>query len=250
MDTSNIRVVLVGTTHPGNIGATARAMKTMGINRLLLAAPRCQLTDEATAMAASATDILTSAITATSLREAVADCSLVVATSARPRNVQWPQADVRACAKRIAAGPRTEQVALVFGRERSGLTNVELDCCNLLVRIPTAEDFPSLNLAAAVQILCYELFRELSADRDADANIPTGADACATSTQMEGLFRHLEQTLLRNGFLLPERNGVALRRLRSLVHRAAPSSREVQILRGILTAQDRVIDRVQSKLKE
>jgi TrmH family RNA methyltransferase len=152
-----VRIVLVGTTHPGNIGAAARAMKTMGLSDLVLVAPRRFPDDEATARASHAGDILERARVVNDLESAIADCGFVVAATARLRGMRWPIADPRQVAVSIWSQTEVAQTALVFGPERSGLTNEDLARCQLLVHIPTNPDYGSLNLAMAVQVLCYEL---------------------------------------------------------------------------------------------
>ena len=242
MALTNISIILVGTTHPGNIGATARAMKTMGLSRLVLAAPRCHIDDTAVAMAASADDVLGRALTVPDLATAVADWSLVVGTSARPRSVDWPSRSLRSAAPQLIAAGRNGPVAVVFGRERSGLTNEEMDRCNLLVRIPTAEELHSLNLAATVQVVAYELLQaatQAAGLNDSDRPDPKRPDdEPASAAESERLFEHLDATLRQIGFLQPTRAGVVMRRLRSMVHRMRPSRREVRMLRGIFAASE------------
>ena len=152
-----VRIVLVEPTHPGNVGAVARAMKTMGLDRLCLVAPRRFPSAEATARAAGADDVLHAARVVGSLDEAIADCGFVLGTTARSRRIEWPVFDAREGARRAVAQGAREQVAVMFGRESAGLTNAEIDRCHALVRIPAASRFSSLNVAAAVQILAYEM---------------------------------------------------------------------------------------------
>ena len=151
-----IRIVLIGTTHPGNIGASARAMKTMGLNRLVLVNPEHYPNADATARASGADDVLYHAQVVDNLDAALEGCNLVLGASARRRGISCAELDPRACAQQALAVSRAGQVALVFGREHSGLTNEELDRCHFMVRIPANPDYSSLNLAAAVQVLCYE----------------------------------------------------------------------------------------------
>ncbi|MFT5175946.1 MAG: TrmH family RNA methyltransferase, partial [Gammaproteobacteria bacterium] len=152
-----VRVVLVGTTHPGNIGAAARAMKTMGLNELVLVRPRHFPHADATARASGADDLLTTARVVDTLAEAVESCPYVVGTSARPRHLRWPEVDAREFATTVTAQHATAAVAVVFGRENSGLSNEELDCCQAVLRLPANPAYSSLNLAAAVQLVAYEL---------------------------------------------------------------------------------------------
>ncbi len=165
MNLDNIRIVLVNTSHPGNIGGVARAMKNMGLSRLYLVEPRQFPDEQASWRAASAADILDNAVVTPSLNEAIADCQFVVGTSARGRRIPWPLLDPRRCAERMAEASASQQVAVLFGREDRGLTNDELKLCNLHLNIPTSADYSSLNLAMAVQVVCYELRMLLDADR-------------------------------------------------------------------------------------
>ncbi|HEY6130890.1 MAG TPA: RNA methyltransferase, partial [Halioglobus sp.] len=162
MNLDNIRIVLVNTSHAGNIGGVARAMKNMGLTHLYLVAPRKYPSEDAYYRAASATDILESAVVASTIHDAIDDCQFVVGTSARERRIPWPLLDARQCAERMARSSSQEQVAILFGREDRGLTNEELQLCNLHLNIPTSEAYSSLNLAMAVQIVAYELRMQLS----------------------------------------------------------------------------------------
>ncbi len=230
-----VRIVLVGTTHPGNIGGAARAMKTMGLSRLHLVQPKDFPSHEASARASGADDVLATAQVHESLDDAVADCRLVIGASARLRSIRWPQFDAREAAERIAAD-RLE-TAIVFGREHSGLSNEELDRCNYLLHISSNADYSSLNLAAAVQVVSYEL---MMAQRLATAGSPPrGADAPADQEAVEGMFRHLEQTLLELEFLDPNNPKHLMRRLRRLFGRVQLDHNEVSILRGICSAAQR-----------
>ncbi|AKH70263.1 RNA methyltransferase, TrmH family, group 1 [Spongiibacter sp. IMCC21906] len=236
MSLDSIRIVLVNTSHPGNIGAVARAMKNMGISDLALVEPRKFPHDEATWRAASANDILEAAQIFATLEEAIADCGLVVGTSARGRTIPWPLLDPRHCAEQAYAETRRHKVALVFGREDRGLTNEELQQCNLHVNIPANEEYSSLNLGMAVQVLCYELRMahlsgDLSADPLAEWDLPP-----ATPEALARYFDHLEETLLEMGFLNPKAPKQLMTRLRRLYTRARPDEMEVNILRGILTS--------------
>ena len=232
----NIRFVLVETTHPGNIGAAARAIKTMGLRQLELVRPRLFPAAEATARASGADDLLAAAGVHPDLVSALSGCRLVVGSSARLRTVAWPQLDPRACAERLLAEARQGPVALVFGRERTGLSNAELDRCHYLAHIPVDPEFSSLNLAAAVQVFAYEIRRARDAGTGAEA---VSADrAVATAEAMEGFYTHLSVTLLELGFADPRQSKKLLRRLRRLFNRARPDWDELNILRGILSAAD------------
>ena len=234
---NNIRIVLVKTFHPGNIGAAARAMKNMGLSRLYLVAPKDFPSFEASQRASSATDILQQAVVVDSLAEALQGCSLVVGTSARLRSVQWPQVDSRECGELLVSESWQHEVALVFGRERTGLHNDELELCQTLVNIPTAEEYSSLNVAQAVQVLCYDI---LMASRSDQSNPPStlkdAKDREATSDQMEGLYGHFYDTMQQLDFFGERNPEHVMRRLRCLYGRARPTVREVQILRGMLSA--------------
>ncbi len=232
---SNIRVVLLNTSHPGNIGAAARAMKTMGLEDLRLVNPKQFPHAEATARASGADDLLARAGVYTRLEEALQGCRLVVGASARVRSIPCPILDPRKCARQARAESEHGPVAVLFGCEQSGLSNEEMDRCHALVRIPASDSYSSLNLAAAVQVICYELFaahvtREApEGDADADHS-PVGAD------EMERFYEHLERTLVELGFLNPANPRQLMRRLRRLFNRARPDENEMNILRGILTA--------------
>lgn len=240
MSLAKVRVVLVGTTHPGNIGAAARAMHTMGLSRLCLVNPARFPCAEATARASGADELLARAEVCTSLSQAVAGCRRVFGLSARVRNIAWPALDARACGTLVAEEILEGEVALVFGREHSGLSNIELDHCHYLVHIPSNPAYSSLNLAAAVQVVAYEI-------RMASMAVAPGPQRRAAEAppalveEIEGFFNHLEQTLLAIGFLNPGNPRRLMRRLRRLFFRAQLDSREVNILRGILTAvQDKI----------
>jgi tRNA (cytidine32/uridine32-2'-O)-methyltransferase len=229
-----IRFVLVEPTHPGNIGAVARAMKTMGLTHLHLVNPRCATDAEAIARAAGADDLLAAAAVHRALPEALAGCRLVVGTSARLRHLDWPQLDPRACGERLVAEAAEGEVALILGRESSGLSNEELARCHFLAHIPTNPGFSSLNLAAAAQVFAYEVYTALraGAPQAAQGSQPEPAPA----EELEGLHAHLAQALTDLGFSHPEQSHRLLQRLRRLFNRARPDRIEVNILRGILSA--------------
>jgi tRNA (cytidine32/uridine32-2'-O)-methyltransferase len=228
---SHIRIVLVETTHPGNIGAVARAMKNMGLGDLALVNPKVFPSEEATARASGADDVLAKARVCASVEEAIADRTLVIGASARLRTIPWPQLDPRECAS-LAAGSAAK-AAILFGREHSGLTNEELERCHYLLHIPCDPAFSSLNIAAAVQVVAYELFR---AAREA-ADLPPPMSPPATAEQMESFFGHLEQTLWDVRFLHEKKTSPSLmRRLRRIFLRARLEQKEIHILRGILNA--------------
>ena len=155
---SHIKIVLVETTHPGNIGAVARAMKNMSMANLWLVSPKIFPSADATSRASGADDVLANANICHTLQEAIADCQLVIGTSARSRSISWPEISPRDCAERVVIKEPDNKVAIIFGRENSGLKNHELDLCHYLLRIPCNSQYSSLNIAAAVQVVCYEFF--------------------------------------------------------------------------------------------
>jgi tRNA (cytidine32/uridine32-2'-O)-methyltransferase len=242
-----IRIVLVGTQHPGNIGSAARAIKTMGLDRLVLVAPQRYPHNEADMMAAGADDVLASAVCVDTLTEAVADCRLVLGCTARSRRVPLEEllpriAAARACDMALDGG----EVAVVFGRERTGLENEELQLCHAAVHIPANPDYSSLNLAAAVQVLSYELRMALLAAGTAQAAdgpaLEGGhpSDRPASHAQMEGLFAQLAQTLDDIDFHKGRAPASAMRKLRRLFLRSELGEREVRLLRGILADAQRM----------
>ena len=237
-----VRIVLVGTQHPGNIGSAARAIKTMGLERLVLVAPERYPHADATAMAAGADDVLAAATIVGSLAEAVADCALVLGCTARSRRVQLEELAPRAGAARLldAAGPAAP-VALVFGRERTGLNNDELQLCHAAVHIPANPGYSSLNLAAAVQVLAYEL-RVALLER---GELPTGGadghrEPPASHAQLEGFFAQLGETLDAIDFHKGRAPESAMRKLRRIFLRCALDAREVRLLRGVLADAQRM----------
>jgi len=232
----SIRIVLVGTTHPGNIGAAARAMKNMGLTDLALVNPRHYPHDDATARASGATDVLDNANVASTLAEALTDCVYVAGASARARTINWPSMGPRDCAERMIGESNHGTVAAVFGPEKSGLHNDDLDLCHTLLTIPTDPGFSSLNLAMAVQVLTYEL--RVASMLDQGPVFETEAPP-ASGEEMEHFYTHLEQVLEDVRFLDPENPRHLMRRLRRMFIRARPDKNEVNILRGILTAVDR-----------
>lgn len=234
MNPDNIRIVLVDTTHPGNIGGVARAMKNMGLARLYLVSPRSFPDEQADWRAASAADVLAGAVVVDTLEDAIGDCQFVVGTSARERRIPWPLLDARQCAGRIAEASVGEQVAVLFGREDRGLTNDELRTCNLHLNIPTSGAYSSLNLAMAVQIVAYELRMLAAADLPATETDQWDAPF-ASREDMERFYAHLEETLVDIGFLDPAAPRQLMSRLRRLYSRVRLDEMEVNILRGILT---------------
>ena len=254
---ARIRIVLVGTQHPGNIGSAARAMKTMGLARLALVAPERYPDREADALAAGARDVLEAATLHDTLAEAIADCRLVLGCTARSRRVPLPEQVPRdAAATALAEAAGGTEVALVFGRERTGLENEELQLCHGAVHIPSDPGYGSLNLAAAVQVLAYELrmawlgthvpgapraVAVAAAVQEASLPLPgPDRDPPASHAEMEGLFSQLAETLDDIDFHKGRAPASAMRKLRRLFLRARPDAREVRLLRGVLADAQRM----------
>lgn len=237
----HIRIVLVNTTHPGNIGGVARAMKNMGVSDLCLVEPKSFPHPDADARASGATDILERASVVSTLDEALADCGLIFGTSARERHIPWPLVNPRELAAIATPLEGKARVAILFGREDRGLTNEELQRCHHHVHIPAVESFSSLNIAAAVQVITYELRMAQVADQQA-ARPQWGTDwdiELAEQRELELMFEHLERTLVEIEFLDPNNPRQLMPRLRRLLQRAVPDKVEVNVLRGILTAIER-----------
>ncbi|MEZ7861274.1 MAG: tRNA (cytosine(32)/uridine(32)-2'-O)-methyltransferase TrmJ [Aeromonadaceae bacterium] len=228
----NIRIVLVNTSHPGNIGSAARAMKTMGIHDLVLVDPVEPPDGRATAMAAGAVDVLANLCIVGTLAEAVADCGLVIGSSARSRTLDWPMLDPRQAGAKSIAEASQHKVALVFGRERTGLTNDELQQCHYHVCIPANPEYSSLNLAMAVQTICYEVRMHSLAEKPQ----AIATEAYPQQQDLDRFYVHLEQILLQVNFLRADHPGNVMSKLRRLFNRVRPDSQELNILRGILTA--------------
>lgn len=240
-DLNNIRVVLVRTFHPGNIGSAARAMKTMGLKALYLVNPIDFPSNEAIKMSASADDVVNNAVVVESLYEALHECSVVVASTARPRGYDLPELDPEQSAKALSEGSTAGKVALVFGPERMGLSNEDLQLAKYRVSIPTHPEYSSLNLAAAVQTLCYEVYKEhssnnlpsndgfLKATEAVERELPTTED-------VERFYDHLESTLNTTGFINKSHPGEIMQKFRSLFGRAQPDVSEMNILRGVLSS--------------
>ena len=231
---SHIRVVLINTSHPGNIGATARAMKVMGLTDLHLVTPKTFPCSEATAMASGADDLLQRAVIHQSLDTALAGCSLVLGTSARKRSLPMPQLDLRSAAQNALAEAEGRNIAILFGQERAGLTNDEMQRCHQLVHIDTNPEYSSLNLSQAVQVMAYEL--RMAVIGGAGVSIAPSDWVPVDAGQMEMFFVHLEQTLLDIKFMNPEQPKRLMARMRRLFNRARPDQNEINILRGILAA--------------
>lgn len=229
------RIILIGTTHPGNIGAVARAMKNMGLHDLVLVNPRFFPHEDATARASGADDILASTVVVNTLDEALSDVIYVAGASARSRTIGWPSMVPRECAARLNEESQRGTVAVVFGPENSGLNNDDLDRCHTLLTIPTVPGFSSLNLAMAVQILTYELHIAALGDPQPEkiSEVPL-----ASGDELQYFYAHLEQVLSVSGFLDTGNPNLAMRRLRRLFSRAEPDKNEINMLRGILVSLD------------
>lgn len=248
-----VKIVLVGTTHAGNIGSTARAMKTMGLSQLVLVAPEATIDGKSYALAAGAGDVLSQAVIVDDLPTALTDCQLVLASSARQRGLDWPVLPPSDMGQHLSDQLRATdgQAALVFGREKSGLTNEELQLADFHVVIDANTDYSSLNLAQAVQIMCYEVrnaalknqeVRRVQAEAAAKPSYPDhGA--------IEGFYAHLEQSLLASGFIVPQHPGKVMHKLRRLFQRARLEATEVQMLRGILSSVERLAQPKEPKVE-
>jgi tRNA (cytidine32/uridine32-2'-O)-methyltransferase len=234
---SEIRIVLVEPSHPGNIGAAARAMMNMGLEHLVLVRPQRFPDPEATARASGAEPLLLRARVVPTVAAAIADCGLVAATTSRERDQYFRVLDVRAAAARIREESRRAPAAVLFGAERTGLTNEDLEAAHILVRIPTAAEYASLNLAMAVQLVAYELFRA-DAPRAAPARTTQAtATPLAGPLEMQRLYRHLAEVMEQVDFRDRTQSGTHLmERIRRFLQRAELDQNEVNILRGLLTA--------------
>lgn len=234
--------MLCATSHPGNIGSAARAMKTMGFKHFYLVTPQHYPDPQATALAAGATDVLDNAIVTSTLSEALIGCAFAIGLSARKRNLSHEIVAPRVAAQQGLQIAQTQQIALVFGTEMSGLTNAELDCCQLLAMIPANPEYSSLNLAMAVQVMCYEMrMQALAMDTSNNDALGANSDAAPAGTELannedlERYYAHLQETLLHIGYLNPAAPKKLFERLRRLYARARLEKEEINLLRGILT---------------
>ncbi len=255
----NIRIVLVNTSHPGNIGAAARAMKNMGLGSLYLVAPKDYPSGVAIGRAASALDILDNAVVCEDLEEAIKDCTLVVGTSARSRRIPWPMLEPGSCGLKLVEEGQKNQVALVFGREDSGLSNDELQLCHFHVQIPTNPDYSSLNLAAAVMVLSYEIYQQkLSLENSVEAKEAEEDKVLsqqednwdqdyATVSEVETYLAHLEEVLIGLDFHDPKNPRHLMPRLRRLYSRVRLDQMEINILHGIVTETKKMLSKLESK---
>ena len=233
---NNFRVVLCQTSHPGNIGSAARAMKTMGLTHLYLVNPDSFPDAHATALSTGAADLLENATVCNSLTEALTGCAFAIGLSARKRNLSHELLTTRIAAGQAIEIAASQPVALVFGTEMSGLSNAELDCCQMLAMIPANAEYSSLNLAAAVQIMCYELRMAVLESADSPLELTQNRTAeLATNDSLERFYTHLEETLLHIGYLNPVAPKKLMERLRRIYARVRLEKEEVNLLRGILT---------------
>ncbi|MGI1678601.1 MAG: tRNA (cytosine(32)/uridine(32)-2'-O)-methyltransferase TrmJ [Cellvibrionaceae bacterium] len=245
----NIRIVLVNTTHPGNIGAAARALKNMGLSQLVLVAPKEYPSPKAVWRASNAVDVLDDVIVVETLEEAVKDCGLVVGTSARERRIPWPLVTPRECGERAWQESAHHDIAIVFGREDRGLTNEELHQCNYHVHIPANPEYSSLNISAAVQVICYEVrMAHLTYE---SGKLPTFDDwdmPPAKHDDLERYYEHLQKTLVELKFLEEDNPRQTMTRIRRLFNRIRLDRMELSILRGILTATQNYIFHADNKI--
>lgn len=238
---NRVRIVLVNTSDCRNMGSAARAMKTMGLSELVLVDPMEMPNGQAQALAAGATDVLANAKVVGTLEEAISDCGLVVGTSARSRTLPWPMLEPRGCGEKLIDEAQNFPVALVFGRESSGLTNEELQLCHFHVQIPANPEYSSLNLAMAVQTLSYEVRTSFLALQEQEfANNKTDEEeAYPVVEETERMYQHFEDALKTTGFIVPTHPGLVMTKLRRLLNRARPDAKEVKMLRGILSSVER-----------
>lgn len=247
MTLNRIRIVLVEPSHGGNIGGCARAMKNMGLTRLVLVAPQGFPGAEASARAAGADDVLAQAQVCATLDEAIANCQLVVGTSARARRIAWPTLEPDMAARKLVDAAAEQEVAMLFGRERTGLSNDELDRCQILVNIPANPEFSSLNLACAVQVIAYEIRRASTAGSTTSVGMAEMlGEPLATNAEVQQFYQHLEQVMTQTGFLDPHNPRLLMRRIARLYNRVELTSNEVNILRGILTSFTQKTPRIDS----
>lgn len=228
----NIRIVLIQTWHPGNIGAAARAMKNMGLDQLVLVNPVEFPSEEAYNRAGKATDVLDNARIVGTLAEAIDDCNLVIGTSARERSIRLPAFSAEACGREAVQRQRQSPVAIVFGRERMGLHNDDIQQCHAQVNIDANPEYPVLNLSQAVQLICYEVFKAARAEQAVDKK----PEPYPLHQDLNRFYEHLEETLEDIGFLNPEHPGQTLDHIRALFRRAQPTAKELRLLRGVLSS--------------
>ncbi len=243
----SVRIVLVNTSDCRNIGSAARAMKTMGLSQLVLVDPIEMPNGQAQALSAGASDVLANAKVVNTLEEAISDCGLVVGTSARSRTLPWPMLDPRECGEKLISEVSDYPVALVFGRESSGLTNDELQLCHFHVQIPANPEYSSLNLAMAVQTLSYEVRMAFLAEekKDFENNVKktNENEEYPVVDETERMFEHFEQALKATGFIVPSHPGLVMTKLRRFINRARPDMKEVKMWRGMLSSVEKSANR-------
>lgn len=232
---SNIRIVLINTFHPGNIGAIARAMKNMGLSNLYLVDPNDYPSEEATSRAAGAVDLLENATIVKTLEEAIGDCSLVIGTSARHRTFQLPIMNARECAEAVIPEAKEHNIAILFGRETMGLLNDEIAQCHRQVYIDANDEYPVLNISQAVQIVAYEIWMAHQNELVHDKVVPE----YPRKKEMDLFYEHLEETLYGINFVVRNHPGKVLDKLKRFFNRSRPEKQELGILRGVLAAVDR-----------
>lgn len=236
----NIKIVLIKTWHAGNIGATARAMKNMGLSNLVLVDPVDYPNEEATNRAGQATDILDNATVVSDLSEAIADCALVIGTSARDRTIRLPALSAENCAVKVVSEQQKSPVAIVFGRERMGLLNEEIQQCHFQLNIAANPDYPVLNLSQAVQLISWEIFKAGNRQTEQADELPD----YPRQRELMLFYEHLDETAHAVQFINPAHPGQVMDHLRALFRRARPTKKELSILRGLLSAvDDQVSDR-------
>ncbi len=248
---NRIRIIMVNTSHPGNIGGAARAMKNMGLSQLYLVEPKEYPAEKAVWRAASALDVLDKAVVVDTLDEAIADCSLVIGTSARERRIPWPMLTPRECGERSWVESQSADIAIVFGREDRGLTNDELQKCHYHVHIPSNPDYSSLNIAAAIQVLCYEIRMAHLTEKEGKAISYDDWDVPrAKSQDLEYFYNHFEEALCKLEFIEADNPRQTMTRLRRLFNRIRMDEMELSIMRGILTSIQNYIRRVEKRIEQ
>ncbi|HGN0013991.1 TPA: tRNA (cytosine(32)/uridine(32)-2'-O)-methyltransferase TrmJ [Proteus mirabilis] len=235
----NIRIILVETSHTGNMGSTARAMKTMGLTNLYFVNPKEKPDSHSIALSAGASDVIGNAHIVDTIDDAIEGCGLVIGTSARNRTLSWPMLAPRECGERCVKEAANKPVAVIFGRERTGLTNEELQKCDYHLYIPTNPEYGSLNLAMGVQLVCYEIRMAALAQQEKQEENASSEIDYPPAEDIERFYVHLEQVLNESGFIRPKHPGQVMSRLRRLFTRARPETQELHILRGILTSVEK-----------
>jgi len=237
----NIRVVLINTFHPGNIGAAARAMKNMGLSQLYLVQPEKFPDPEADSRAAGGQDILDNAIVVDTLEDAIGDCQLVIGTSARDRTFNLPKLNARECGEKVVQQSSDAPIAIVFGRETMGLLNEEIRLCNFHVYIDANPEYPVLNVSQAIQLISYEIW--MAKNLQDKAEYPATEEEYPLHKEMELFYQHLESVLRQTSFIIPQHEGKVLEKLRRFFNRSRPERVELNMLRGILRSVEETVDK-------